>query len=169
LNLGLIELYTDGSCNPTFQIGAWASIIITANEKFVLKDFATDTTHNRMELLAVIKSIEFIDHRFGNEPLRIYTDSQYVARIEERKEKLKKNYFLTKKGTPLQNSDLVQILISQIETHTINFIKVKAHQKLKGGSTNIAENYNSEVDKIARQMVRDTIKSLNLGINTSFA
>jgi len=162
LNPKVIDIYTDGSCHQNLKIGAWASILIIGNEKIVLKDFAQDTTHNRMELLAVIKSIEFVDKQFGNVPLSVYTDSQYVTRIQERKEKLKMNHFITKKGTTLQNSDLVQILINQIETHTIKFIKVKAHQKLKEGHSNIPEIYNSEVDKIARQMVRDIVKSSNL-------
>lgn len=115
-----------------------------------------------MELLAVIKAIGFADENYKNTSLVIYTDSQYVFLIPERKEKLKKNHFLTKKGTPIQNCDLVKMLISQIETHNVTFIKVKAHQQPAIGYLNASVNYNAEVDKLARQMVREAVAHLNL-------
>ncbi len=162
MNWPVIEIYTDGSCHTNFKIGAWAAILLFANEKVVLKGVVQNTTHNRMELLAVIKSIEFVDEKYDKASLVIYTDSQYVFRISERKEKLKKKQFLTKKGTPIQNSDLVKTLIIQIETHKIEFIKVKAHQKPENGPFNASVkscvNYNCEVDKLARAMVREYIK-----------
>ena len=92
----------------------------------------------------------------------IYTDSQYVYRIPERKDKLKLNEFITKKGNQNQNSDMVKILIGLIESHSIEFVKVKAHQKKNSNSINIHENYNSEVDKIARQLVRESVKIFEL-------
>ncbi len=150
----VIEIYTDGSCHTDYNIGAWAAILLVANDKILLKGEAQNTTHNRMELLAVIKAIEFVDANYKNASLIVYTDSQYVFRIPERMEKLKKNNFQTKKGVPLHNNDLVQILIRQIEVHTIEFIKVKAHQKTESGIIN----FNSEVDKVARQAVRDVVK-----------
>ena len=106
-----------------------------------------------MELMAVIEAIKFVDKKFPGASLFFYTDSQYVDRIPERKEKLKQKLFLTNKGTSIQNLDLVQALILLIETHTINFVKVKAHQKAEG-----TINFNSEVDKIAREMVRESVK-----------
>lgn len=154
MNNNVIEIYTDGSCHTDYNIGAWASILFVANERILIKDTAQNTTHNRMELLAVIKAIEFINKNHKNSFLKIFTDSQYVFRIPERMEKLKRNNFITKKGIPLQNNDLVQILIHQIENNTVEFIKVKAHQKTELDKIN----YNSEVDKIARQLVRDAVK-----------
>ena len=155
MNQNVIEIYTDGSCHNNYNIGAWASILLFANKKTIFKGTVQNTTHNRMELLAVIKAIEFSNENYKHSLLKIYTDSQYVFRIPERMEKLKKNNFHTKKGIPLHNNDLVQILIRQIEENTIEFIKVKAHQKTE--SDNI--NYNTEVDKIARQAVRDVVKN----------
>ncbi len=156
-----IEIYTDGSCNAIYNIGAWAAILFVDDKKIELKGVVENTTHNRMELLAVIKAIDFIDEKFKNIPLLIYTDSQYVFRIPERKEKLKNASFITKKGNELPNSDLVQILIHQIETHSIEFIKVKAHQHVEVGSFNVHETFNSEVDKLARLLVRDAVRQSN--------
>jgi ribonuclease HI len=153
VNLQQIELYTDGSCHTQLKTGAWASILFLAGEKIVLKGEEKDTTHNRMELLAVINAIAFIDDKQIDLPLVIYTDSQYVALIRDRKDKLKIKKFLTNKGTPIQNADLVQTLIQQIESHTIRFVKVKAHQKINDDLTK----YNGEVDRMARELVRKRI------------
>lgn len=149
-----IEIYTDGSCHTQKKIGAWASILFVGGEKIVLKGEVRNTTHNRMELFAVIKAIEYIDDKQCDSQLLIYTDSQYVCGILGRKEKLKGNRFLTKKGTFIQNADLVETLIQQIESHSIRFIKVKAHQKADTESSK----YNSQVDKLSRKMVRANVK-----------
>lgn len=145
-----IIIYTDGSCNTQTLLGGWAAIVMAGNEKTLLKGQATETTHNRMELTAVIKAIEFAAKKYDTTAIDIYTDSQYVARLTERKEKLKTNNFITKKGNELPNADLLQLLIKQIETFQLSFYKVKAHQKNDG-----SENLNREVDMICRKIVRD--------------
>lgn len=152
-----IEIYTDGSCHTLCNIGAWASILLLTDKKILLKGEEINTTNNRMELTAVIKAIEFVDENYKHSNIVIYTDSQYVSRIPDRMEKLKKNNFITKKGTSLQNCDLVKLLICQIENNNIEFVKVKAHQKTLYDSQNTSINYNSEVDKLARQMVRESV------------
>jgi ribonuclease HI len=152
----VINIFTDGSCHTQLNIGGWAAILLYEDEKIILKGKETDTTHNRMELLAVIKAIDFASEKHGNASIVIHTDSQYVFRIPERMEKLRKNNFITKKGNKLHNDDLIEILIKQIEDHKIEFAKVKAHQKQEDGITN----YNTEVDIIARQMVRDAVNEL---------
>jgi ribonuclease HI len=118
-----------------------------------------------MELLAVINAIEFIDKKWADAALTIYTDSQYVCLIRERKRKLKANHFITHKRTPIQNHDLVKTLIHQIETHTIDFVKIKAHQKIEKYLLNNLSNdhwaYNREVDMIVREMVRKSVKRLS--------
>lgn len=158
LNNSTIKIFTDGSCNPTFNNGAWAAIIFIGKEKIHLAGESNNTNHQRMELMAVINSIEFVNKKFGDLPLEIYTDSQYVVGITDRMDKLMKNKFITKKGALLHNSDLIESLIVQIKSHTIKFFKVKAHQKTETGLINDVEiniiKYNIEVDKIVRKMVR---------------
>ncbi len=147
----IIKVYTDGSCHTKHLNGAWASIIFIGNDKTILSGEEFDTTHNRMELQAVIKAVIYLkDLGLSENAIDIYSDSQYVVNLMERKEKLKNRHFITNKGTPVQNVDLVKMLISQIETFKLNFIKVKAHQK--DGDIN-----NREVDKIVRQIVRRAV------------
>lgn len=159
MNKCVIEIYTDGSCDTQYQVGAWAAILIVSGFKTLIHGEALHTTHNRMELQAVIKAIEYAFKNYDPVSFVVYTDSQYVSRISERKEKLKKNHFLTKKGNKLQNQDLVEILIDQIETHTIEFVKVKAHSKVESDSLNAQVQYNSEVDKFVRKEVRNAVKN----------
>ncbi|HET6244171.1 MAG: ribonuclease HI [Bacteroidetes bacterium] len=150
-----ILVYTDGSCNTKLQIGAWAAIVIIAFQKVILKDVMLETTHNRMELLAVIKAIDYLEsNNLAKGVIQIYSDSQYVINLLQRKEKLKQKGFLTNKGSTIPNLDLIKKLINQMETHTLDFIKVKAHQKQ--GET---INYNREVDKLARKIVRERVNN----------
>ena len=76
----MAEIYTDGSCHTQNRIGAWAAIIFTATGKKVLAETVADTTHNRMERLAVIKGIEFIKRNYpGITTIKLFSDSQYVV------------------------------------------------------------------------------------------
>jgi len=149
LKVSNIQVYTDGSCNTKFKVGAWASIILINEDKIVLNDKEFNTTNNRMELLAVIKSVNYIVENIKFDKIEIFSDSQYVVNLVDRKEKLTDNEFITKKGNILNNSDLLQELIKLIETYSIEFVKVKAHQKEGNGS-----DYNILVDKLSRKIVR---------------
>lgn len=154
MNSNVIEVFTDGSCHTQLKIGGWASILFFEGRKEVIYGSENGTTHNRMEILAVLKALEHLTSKNKVlEKVIIHSDSQYVVNIITRKEKLKRNKFLSKKGTPLQNADLVQRLIHFIENHNIEFVKVKAHQK----ETDII-NHNHEVDKIVRKLVREKVK-----------
>ncbi len=147
----IIKIYSDGSCHTQLLIGAWAAIVFIGDKKMILKDHEIDTTHNRMELIAVIKAIEYIDSvGLNNELIGIYSDSQYVVNLTGRKERLKRNNFITKKGTEIQNVDLIKKFIDQIETHKLEFVKVKAHQK-------DGDAINREVDLLVRQLVRQKV------------
>lgn len=149
-----IEIYTDGSCHTQERAGAWAVLIFIEGKRTILSGVEKDTTHNRMELLAVIKAIEWTDKNgFNDDVLNIYSDSQYVINLNLRKEKLQAKEFITNKGTPIQNVDLVQLLLKYYNTHAINLYKVKAHQKPNG-----KENFNREVDMIVRKLVRENVK-----------
>ncbi|MBI9053075.1 MAG: ribonuclease HI [Bacteroidales bacterium] len=153
----LIEIYTDGSCHTQQRIGGWAALIFVNNEKLVLQGSETDTTHNRMELLAVIKSIEYTVKEFNEfEKLFIYTDSQYVERIPLRTQKFILQNFRTKSGKEIQNVDLVKRLIGLLNSTNIEFVKVKAHQKASD-----TPNYNREVDKLSRKIVRNKINRIH--------
>jgi len=148
-----IQIYTDGSCHTQLKIGGWAAIILLGKKKFEISGWEKNTTHNAMEILAVLKGLEFLNNNTITNSIftkiEIISDSQYVVGIIDRKEKLKHANFLTKKNTPIRNVDLVKQLIEKIETLPLLFTKIKAHQK-KTDSIN----YNRVVDKMARAEIR---------------
>ncbi len=147
-----IVIYTDGSCNPKHRVGAWAVLLFIDKNKFVLTGVEESTTHQRMELQAVIKSFEYLAKvKLLARVVELYTDSQYVTGLSGRKMKLKASGFMTKKSVPIRNDDLVRILIEYSEMMNVHFIKVKAHQK------NDDHNKNREVDLLARKIVREHI------------
>lgn len=149
----LIEIYTDGSCNQQILVGGWAALVFVDGQKTILKGIEKDTTHNRMELLAVINAIKHARSKANDqEILYIYSDSQYVVNLNSRRNKLEAKNFITNKGTPIQNVDLVQTFLKLTNTNLIEFTKVKAHQKPDG-----TENFNREVDMIVRKLVRENV------------
>ena len=152
----MIKIYTDGSCNTKHKIGAWAAIILFDNKQIELHGTDFETTNNRMELIAIIKGVEYVLKNYPDyNKIVIYTDSQYAVRLPQRKTKLLENNFLTKKNKLIQNADLVKIMIQFIETLNIELIKVKAHQKHTDEI-----NYNRVADMLSRKIVRKTVKKL---------
>ena len=53
-------IYTDGACKTSNKTGGWA-FIVTENDKQLHSAFfyEDDTTNNRMEIMSVIKALEW--------------------------------------------------------------------------------------------------------------
>jgi ribonuclease HI len=147
------EIYTDGSCHTQHLVGAWAAIILMDGYKTVLTGKENNTTHNRMEITAVISSITHIiqNHKTISE-LRIVSDSQYVIGLISREVKFRLSNFKTKAGKDIRNIDLVKELLNLVSEINVTFVKIKAHQK----PTDVV-NYNIEVDKLCRQLLRESL------------
>ena len=150
------EIYTDGSCHTQYRTGTWVAIVFLRTAKEVLSGIVQHTTHNRMELMAVIKGIQYVlAHCDSGMLIRVYTDSQYVTGLPVRREKIVSHKFTTQKGNALQNADLVAVLFELLSAQPVVFIKVKAHQK-QGNRIN----YNMEADMLCRQLLRGAVKKM---------
>ena len=151
-----IEIFTDGSCHTQLRIGAWAAIVFVDKEKTVLTGHEENTTHNRMELFAIISAIEFIQQNFpASKSIHVITDSQYAVGLIGRENKFKERNFHTKAGVEIQNADLVKrFLTLMTETH-FSVEKIKAHQKKLIDK----DNFNIEADKRCRKILRDLVGS----------
>jgi ribonuclease HI len=133
------------------------AIVLAGNEKNILQGKATDTTHHEMELLAVIKALEYVyGHYAALTSLHIFSDSQYVTDLPRRKEKLQSTGFIVKKGNPVQRADLVKKLLLLLDQFPVMLTKIPSHQKNADGATN----YNTEADILSRQLVREEIRKL---------
>jgi ribonuclease HI len=150
------EIYTDGSCHTQQRIGTWVAIAFLGTAKEVLSGTVQHTTHNRMELMAVIKGVQYaLAHCDSGTPIRVFTDSQYVTGLPARKEKIVLQNFTTQKGNALQNADLVKIFFELLSERSIAFVKIRAHQKQDD-----TINYNREADILCRHLLRKAVEEM---------
>ena len=151
-----IKIITDGSASPKYAIGAWASYIVTPFEETVLKDTESNATQHAMELKAVLKSLKYIQSTFQivSISVEVYTDSDYVINLPDRKERLEKNNYQTKKGKEVRNRRLIAQFYEWLEHFNITLISVEGHAKK--GQSEITD-YHREVDKLSRKLVRRAI------------
>ena len=134
-------IYTDGACLGNPGPGGWAAIIYNNHSGNENKIFGSDlkTTNNRMELMAVIKSLEKLPSKSS---VKIYTDSKYIINgMDLWISNWKKKNWLNASKKPVKNKDLWLILDKLCENFEINWNWVKGHS----GDKN-----NDIVDEMAR-------------------
>lgn len=139
-----IQIYTDGSCLGNPGRGGWAYYSIEEKHEIYGQSFVENTTNNKMELMAVIKALEYLNITPAN--VQIFTDSMYVKNgIETWIKNWKSNGWKSASKQPVKNSDLWMTLDSLVENRkkygSLEFIHVKAHS---------GDMYNEIVDKLAR-------------------
>ena len=151
-----IEVFTDGSYEPQIAYGAWAALIVYNGKEKMLSSTSEQSSQHKMELQAVIQSLEYIIEHYGNDIIvKLYTDSEYVEKLLSRKEKLFKNNFITKKGNNIKHTADIKQFYQLEEKLNITITRVPSHQK-KGVSR--VSDYNRRVDKLARKLVKQKRK-----------
>ncbi|MCA9374317.1 MAG: ribonuclease H [Candidatus Gracilibacteria bacterium] len=127
-----IEIYTDGSCKGNPGPGGWAATFLDekADQPFtVLFGNTTNTTNNRMEMMAVIEALRYIhNHNLTDKKIHLYTDSNLIVQTVNQGWKKKKN------------TDLWEEFDRLLEKLDIRFEWVKGHSN---------NHWNNETDKIA--------------------
>jgi len=136
-----IEAATDGACSGNPGPGGWGGLIIfDDNSELELGGSEQNTTNNRMELTAAIKTLEKLKTYKLKENFKLRTDSKYV--IEGYTKWIinwKKNGWKTSSGKSVQNLDLWQ-KIDQLRINGLVMEYVKGHS---------GDKQNDRVDKIA--------------------
>ena len=91
-NLNHFIVYTDGSCIPNPGSGGWAYEIRNSMDEIIdsSSGFDKNTTNNRMELTAVIKSLQS-DYIKSNSVVTIKSDSQLIIHTMNKNWKKKEN------------------------------------------------------------------------------
>ncbi|MEZ0536069.1 ribonuclease HI [Caldicellulosiruptoraceae bacterium PP1] len=143
-----VIIYTDGACSGNPGPGGWCAILSYKNYEKILSGNESNTTNNRMELIAVIESLKALKEPCN---VTIYTDSQYVVNAFNNKwitNWIKNNWKLND-GNEVKNKELWQELVDLIKVHKVNFKWVKGHADNKK---------NNECDKIAREMINKVVK-----------
>ena len=136
-----IEAATDGACSGNPGPGGWGGLIIfDDHSELEIGGSEQNTTNNRMELTAAIKTLEKLKTYQLKENFKLRTDSKYV--IEGYTKWIinwKKNGWKTSSGKPVQNLDLWQ-KIDQLRINGLIMEYVKGHS---------GDKQNDRVDKIA--------------------
>lgn len=126
MTIKVVDLYTDGACEPNPGKGGWGAILMFNGKEKVLSGYEEVSTNNKMELTAVIMGLNAL-----KEPcvVNVYSDSAYVvnAFVNNWIDSWLKNNWITSSGKPVANKELWLELIRLSEFHKLNFIKVKGH------------------------------------------
>lgn len=138
-------LYTDGACSPNPGFGGWAYIILKqgVQGKVYESGGVTNTTNNRMELLAAVEGLKSLTEPHAVE---IRTDSQYLSKAFTDKwlENWQKNGWKTAAGDAVKNDDLWKELIKLTRFHRVKWAWLKGH-----GKDELFDPLNDECDKLA--------------------
>ncbi len=136
-----IEAATDGACSGNPGPGGWGGLIIFDDKsELEIGGSEQNTTNNRMELTAAIKTLEKLKTYKLKENFKLRTDSKYV--IEGYTKWItnwKRNGWKTSSGKLVQNLDLWQ-KIDQLRINGLVMEYVKGHS---------GDKQNDRVDKIA--------------------
>ena len=136
-----IEAATDGACSGNPGPGGWGGLIIFDDKsELEIGGSEQNTTNNRMELTAAIKTLEKLKTFKLKENFKLRTDSKYV--IEGYTKWItnwKRNGWKTSSGKSVQNLDLWQ-KIDQLRINGLVMEYVKGHS---------GDKQNDRVDKIA--------------------
>lgn len=119
-------VYADGACKGNPGKGGWGSHIMTSDGKTAdLCGGELDTTNNRMELMAVIRALQWFKEPYD---ILLHVDSQYVMNgITKWVKSWKKNGWKTASKQPVKNKDLWVKLDKLANTHSIEWRWVKGH------------------------------------------
>ena len=136
----MIKIYTDGSCLSNPGNGGWAAIININGEVKKISGNEKNTTNNRMELMAPINALKYIN---SEDPIEIFTDSKYVKNgITEWINTWVLNNWKTSNKEDVKNKDLWIELYKLNQSLNVKWNWVKAHA---------GDPLNEEVDMLAKK------------------
>ncbi len=162
-------IYTDGSSRGNPGPGGFGALLIITDEKehkkvVELGGHEDHTTNNRMELLATLESLQYIEERKIAGKVEVHTDSAYVLNgITGWVFGWEKNGWKTQNGDEVLNQDLWRALAAisfRIKSKQgLEWIKVKGHSGIWA---------NERVDQIATEYADSSQPLLYTGALESY-
>lgn len=120
-----VEIWTDGACSGNPGPGGWGALIRYGEHERELSEGASDTTNNRMELMAAIEALNALKQPCS---VTLHTDSQYVkGGITGWIHGWKKNGWRTSAKKPVKNAELWKALDEAVTRHDVEWRWVKGH------------------------------------------
>lgn len=158
-------LFTDASANPQTNIGYGAYLLLAEyqfnapylEEKIKTRRFK-NTTSSKLELQSLIWALGNI--KFKKRKIIIYTDSQNIISLLDRKEKLIKNNYTNKKDELLKNHKLYKRFYKLLTCNDCDIIKVKGHKKSEDKDS--VDRVFTLVDRASRDELRAEVRKKSL-------
>ncbi|MDP5275021.1 ribonuclease HI [Chengkuizengella axinellae] len=121
-----VIVYTDGACSGNPGPGGYGAILIYEEHRKEISGGEPDTTNNRMELLAVIESLNRLKSPCK---VKVHSDSAYIVNCFQQGwiHNWKRNGWKNSKKQPVENQDLWKRLDELMKIHEVEYIKVKGH------------------------------------------
>lgn len=120
-----VEIFTDGACKGNPGPGGWGAVVRYGEHEKEICGGEEDTTNNRMELTAAIKSLNLLIEPCD---VLLHTDSKYVLDgITRWVEGWQRNGWKNASKQPVRNADLWHELIEAVGRHEIEWHWVKGH------------------------------------------
>lgn len=120
-----VEIFTDGACRGNPGKGGWGALLKYGDKEKTLYGGQSNSTNNRMELMAVIMALEAVNESFN---ITVTTDSKYVLQgATEWLSGWKQRGWKTAAKKPVLNIDLWQRLDKALESRNIEWKWVKGH------------------------------------------
>lgn len=139
-----VEIFTDGACRGNPGPGGWGVLLRYKGQEKELKGGESETTNNRMELMAAIIGLESLTR---DSKVALTTDSQYVQNgITQWIHNWKKNGWKTAGKKPVKNVDLWQRLDQAIIEHDVDWHWVRGHS---------GHDENERADQLANEAIDD--------------
>lgn len=121
----VVEVFTDGACRGNPGPGGWGAILRCKGKEKELFGGETETTNNRMEMMAAIMALESLSRPCQ---VALTTDSKYVLQgITEWIVGWKKRGWKNSAKQPVKNVDLWQRLDKINAQHQVEWHWVKGH------------------------------------------
>ena len=146
-----IEAATDGACSGNPGHGGWGGLILFDDgSELEIGGFEKNTTNNRMELTAAIKTLEKLKQFKLKKNFKLRTDSKYlIDGYSNWIKNWKKNGWKTSTGKPVQNLDLWQRIDGlRINEVSMEFVKGHSGDKYNERVDLIATNYCKGINKV---------------------
>ncbi len=126
-------LFTDGSVNTQSKIGYGAYLAVSERglslnslmEHVKVRRFE-HTSSTKLELQTLLWALKDIQ-ALGSK-VTVYTDSQNIMGLPERRERFEQNSYRSKKGRLLNNYELYQEFYRITDQLDCKFVKVRGHQ-----------------------------------------
>ncbi|MEM7181437.1 MAG: RNase H family protein [Spirochaetota bacterium] len=143
-------LFTDASVDPRLGVGFGAYLYLPHENLSIVPDIQVKrfeaTSSTKLELQTLLWALDQI----SVDAVTVYTDSQNIISLPQRRSKLEKAKYLTNSSKLLKNHLLYKEFYRCYDSRQLQLVKIKGHTAQKDELARIF----AQVDKTSRQALR---------------